>query len=263
MVQSDQYVREMMYLIGPLKVLFLDDLCQDFKIVTILVKNADRPLCRKFENGIEKSSMMDPHSVLRLTLPSGEIFAVDLAAGRFGWVEKIMHWSRFERERIWKIIEVTRTIPQDFRDPYIPAAQSILIHKEILADLVGHINFRVHFGMDRLSTTLDIITRVGTEDFFDWQVGLLEGAIDLCEEMFAIRLGNYRGYMYLTPEFDLCVTAERSDYDAMQSAWMPEEEVIRLEGKSEESLKEVWKARLEESRVRFKRATLQIEEVHI
>ncbi|KAI2780974.1 hypothetical protein F4815DRAFT_499030 [Daldinia loculata] len=263
MVQSDQYVREMMYLIGPLKALFLDDLCQDFKIVTILVKNADRPLCRKLEHDIEKSSMMDPHSVLRLTLPSGEKFAVDLAAGRFGWDEKMMHWNRFEDERIWKIVEITRTIPLDFRDPYIPAAQSILIHKEILADLVGHINFRMHFGRDRSSTTLDIITRVDTEEFFDWQLDLLERAIDLCEEMFTIRLDNHRGYMYLTPEFDLCVTAERSDYDAIQGVWMPEEEIIRLEGESEESLKKIWKARLEEFRIRFKRAAIQIEEVRI
>ncbi|KAI1654828.1 hypothetical protein F4813DRAFT_392340 [Daldinia decipiens] len=239
MVQSDQYVREMMYLIGPLKAFFLDDLCQDFKIVTILAKNADRPLCRKSENNIEKSSMMDPHSVLRLTLPSGEKFAVDLAAGRFGWVEKMMHWNRFEEERIWKIIEITCTIPLDFRDPYIPAAQSILIHKEILADLMGHINFRIHFGTDRWSTTLDILTRVDTEEFSDWQSDLLERAIDLCEETFTIRLSNHRGYMYLTPEFDLCVTAEGADYDAIQSAWMTEEEVIRLEGEREELLKGV------------------------
>lgn len=43
------------------------------------------------------------HSVLKVTLRSGEAYAIDLAGAQFGHYEPVVAWKHYNRERIWEI----------------------------------------------------------------------------------------------------------------------------------------------------------------
>ncbi|KAI0848149.1 hypothetical protein F5Y00DRAFT_262782 [Daldinia vernicosa] len=128
---------------------------------------------------------------------------------------------------------------------------------QLAATVIGRIHSCIHRRVSRGNGPIDI----DDVEFFERQSDLLESATNFCEQRLRVRPHNHCGYMYLTREFELYVTAGPSDYEAIKRAWIPKEEIVRLEGKSKASLKKIWKACLEEFRVRFKRATLQIEEV--
>ncbi|KAE8447846.1 hypothetical protein EG329_010075 [Mollisiaceae sp. DMI_Dod_QoI] len=51
------------------------------------------------------------HEILKLELPSGEIFAVDIAGSQYGYDEPILPWGKYERTRITRIFE-SKLAPQ-------------------------------------------------------------------------------------------------------------------------------------------------------
>ncbi|KAI1473041.1 uncharacterized protein F4812DRAFT_464970 [Daldinia caldariorum] len=254
-VFEDQYAREVIYLVRPLKEFILDELCQDFKIVTVLVKNASSSVCYQYDHSIRKSNMMDPHYVLRLTLLGGEKFALDLAAKRFGWGNYLMPWDVFENERIWKIVDTTRTAPTDFRDPSVPAAYSVSIHKEMLGDLIDET--QIYMGIATSGESfLDVLTRISKVEYRIWEAGYIEALMKYCVEVAELRLAECRGYMYLNPDCGLQITTHRKDHVALADVWLSEEEAADLKDEREEALNAIWRDRINLCRVNFKCAPL-------
>ncbi|KAI8960443.1 hypothetical protein F5Y11DRAFT_367411 [Daldinia sp. FL1419] len=253
--RTDQYASELKYLIGPLERYFLDALCKDFEIVTILVKNARLPLFRIYEHGITKSNMMEPHYILRLTLRSGKKLAVDLAGGRYGWDDKVMGWDRYERERVWKVIDTTNMIPADFRQSFIPAAQSVIIHKRMLEDMIIHIDYFIHMDQGTAST-LKIIKDVDAEEWNDWQKGIVDEAADHMGYTLKSYQLSRHGFLYPTPEFNVFVTVEPLQYVAMSHVWLEDDYDSWIQDESKDRLKDIWNARLEDACVRFKHHAL-------
>jgi hypothetical protein len=46
------------------------------------------------------------HTALKITLRSGELFAIDLAGASFGHHEPIVPWKEFEEKRILNLVSV-------------------------------------------------------------------------------------------------------------------------------------------------------------
>ncbi|XXG95667.1 hypothetical protein Hte_001936 [Hypoxylon texense] len=87
----------------PLLLWLWSDMHHSVQEVPVLVKNVDRPLLKIgwTESGHFRSNVLRPHRVLQVSLLSGEVFAVDLAAGQFGWAESLMYWGHFVRHRVF------------------------------------------------------------------------------------------------------------------------------------------------------------------
>ncbi|OTA90115.1 hypothetical protein M434DRAFT_14149 [Hypoxylon sp. CO27-5] len=88
---SDQIARDLMDQIYPLKVwLWNDLLCESVEEVSILVKNTYHPIVRSKSNGRRQSTALRPHKLFRVTLKTGDKYAVDITGGRFGWDEWVV-----------------------------------------------------------------------------------------------------------------------------------------------------------------------------
>ncbi|KAI1478159.1 hypothetical protein F4774DRAFT_426890 [Daldinia eschscholtzii] len=257
MVQEDEFAREMIYLVGHLKEFVFDELCLDFKIFTVLVKNANQTICRQYDHNIRKSNMMQPHYVFQATLPGGEKFAVDLSPARYGWKELVLPWDEYVTERIWRVVDTTRTAAIDFREPFVPAAYSVILHKEVLDDIIDH----AHLFMETVDSglsPLEVLTGVTKDEFRYWDSDHYENAHDYCRNMGEIRKIDSRGYMYLNPDCELQITTRQEDHDALANVWLSEEEARGLRNESDETLKAIWRDRIHICRIRFKRTSPQI-----
>ncbi|KAI1386327.1 uncharacterized protein F4822DRAFT_431198 [Hypoxylon trugodes] len=133
-------------------------LCHRIEEFLVYVKNANRPIVRfTVDDGI-KSNMLQPHRVLRVTMKSGEQFAVDLACGRFGWEEYVTLWDHYMKERIFRVIrsddlgefalKYNMKIP-----PYYPVTAKAKVHLQWLDEIVEYATklleqqgLSIHFG---------------------------------------------------------------------------------------------------------------------
>ncbi|KAI1777334.1 hypothetical protein F4818DRAFT_345345 [Hypoxylon cercidicola] len=136
------------------------DLCPTVMEIPVLVKNVDRPLVQIgwSENNVPKSNVLRPHSVLRVYLRSGEEFAVDLAAGQFGWAESVMHWNHFQQRRVFDFTNYHRNGEMTQHPLYMPKTATAHFHRSLLADIIeqGRLTFGSSFlGRDRADPIIE------------------------------------------------------------------------------------------------------------
>ncbi|KAI1752258.1 hypothetical protein F4782DRAFT_546948 [Xylaria castorea] len=79
--------------------LLLLPLCQTLHEVQIIPRNAYRPTCDMRYN-IAQNTMYNKHTVLCVTLKSGEQMAVDIAGAQFGWRETLAQWGVWTGHRV-------------------------------------------------------------------------------------------------------------------------------------------------------------------
>ncbi|OTB03371.1 hypothetical protein M426DRAFT_23929 [Hypoxylon sp. CI-4A] len=116
----------------------LENLYENVQEVVVKVKNVHRPIvCHTTHNGTESNVLLE-HLVYRITTPqSGECFALDLSGGRYGWVEPLMHWEHFEKERLYHVIAErklakTAHLRTAYEEMCLPTTLKYLVHSNIL-----------------------------------------------------------------------------------------------------------------------------------
>ncbi|KAI1373546.1 hypothetical protein F4677DRAFT_218626 [Hypoxylon crocopeplum] len=145
MALHDELAPKFLSILGPLKEWFWAGMCQDIQEVTVLIKNANCPLVRFCVQGKATSTALRPHTVYRVTLFSGEVFAVDFTGGRFGWAEPCMLWKHFVERRVATILHVTRTPALRYHSQlqwqrgYLPQAAAANFHREVLRCLTNNV----------------------------------------------------------------------------------------------------------------------------
>ncbi|KAH7313677.1 hypothetical protein B0I35DRAFT_480348 [Stachybotrys elegans] len=80
--------------------ILLGPCCKEFECLNVVVKNT------ALRVGIDWLPRHDNHSVFRVTLPSGDRFAIDITAGQYGWTETLIPWDTYEAQRVERIAQV-------------------------------------------------------------------------------------------------------------------------------------------------------------
>ncbi|KAI1259320.1 hypothetical protein F5Y18DRAFT_313088 [Xylariaceae sp. FL1019] len=72
--------------------------CKSIKQVSMSLKNIKRPICY-IAQGLAISNVLLTHTVLQVTLPGNEKYAIDMTAPQFGWKETVAPWSTWSQLR--------------------------------------------------------------------------------------------------------------------------------------------------------------------
>ncbi|KAI0377771.1 hypothetical protein F5Y04DRAFT_291640 [Hypomontagnella monticulosa] len=252
MAFQDDYSSELGYVLGPLKEWLWRDLVSYIEEVTILVKNVLNPLLRIHPDDTKTFNILEPHTILRVTLKTDAVFAVDLSAGRFGWAEYVMPWRDFEHQRIWTILSITPSTvsasrPVVSESIHLPEVSKIHYHRTIFKFGVEHCRevFRTYYGANL--DILDVACLDGTE--FQRLLRLIEAVMgQVCQDALGeLPLRHPYGRLYPTPEFELRVTCQRvvPFRLPLSSLWVTQDRAELLEEMTLEQLKMIWVDRLE------------------
>ena len=85
-----------------LPVLTIAGLCETIEEVRVKVKNADRPVCHIQSDDVHKVIVAGLHSVLRVSLKTGEQYAIDITAAQYGWARNSQPWKQFAHRYIFE-----------------------------------------------------------------------------------------------------------------------------------------------------------------
>ncbi|KAI2624277.1 hypothetical protein GGR54DRAFT_655065 [Hypoxylon sp. NC1633] len=234
----DSFASEIPHLMqGPLAKWLWTDLCVNVELVMVRVKNAHVSVIRTHEDRYGASTIIGDHWVVRVTLKSGELFAVDFAGGRFGWTETLMHWSHFEQHRVSAILATTHR-NYGSAQLHIPLFAKTHLHCLIQILITDFLEEVMDFP---LPTPFDqrLLGGVSKELYARLERKLLRKARHICKFMFRYCIdGYYRLYPNIALTDEVAWTQEATDY--LQGVWMTEDQVNQLQNWSKDDLRGLW-----------------------
>ncbi|KAI0848272.1 hypothetical protein F5Y00DRAFT_270247 [Daldinia vernicosa] len=238
-------------------------LVENIEQYTILVKNAHRPIVRHTIHDTLESSMLRPHTVFRVTLRTGEQFAVDYAADRFGWSGPITLWDHFAVHRVKRVIRIT--FPGAYeRDPatmvpaYLPSKKKAYLHTMFLRLVQTEVSQLLRGAHPDVSFDNALSPSITDPVWEDIKENFIEYTRLLCDSGFTKRLITalrIKCRTYLNANFEECVEHHDKDSERLANVWFDEDRVAWVKTNIPDDigvLKNVWNDWLSHHGVRFK-----------
>ncbi|KAI0111878.1 hypothetical protein F4814DRAFT_460920 [Daldinia grandis] len=261
---QDQYLPDLPFMmLSSTQQWFWSGLIENIEQFTILVKNAHRPIVRHTIHNTIESSMLRPHTVFRVTLRTGEKFAVDYAGARFGWVETLMHWEHFAAHRVKRVIRVSFPGAWE-RDPatmvpaYLPEKKKAHLHTLFLRMVLFDVHLSLHLGHPEVSFDSALSESITEEVWRAIIVGFIEATGRIFGEANTAKLISDMGIkarMYLNSNFEEWVEHHDGDCARLENVWFNESHLTWLKAHVVDDmgvLKRVWNDWLSRRGVRFK-----------
>ncbi|KAF3061469.1 hypothetical protein GL218_04067 [Daldinia childiae] len=230
---------------------------------TILVKNAHRPIVRHTIHNTIESSMLRPHTVFCVTLRTGEKFAVDYAAARFGWAETLSHWDHFAAHRLKRVIR--RSFPGAWeRDPatmipaYLPEKKKAYLHTIFLRIVCSEVRQSLQLAYPDASfdtaisgSITDPIWKAIAENFTDTTQIVFdeENVVRFISEL------KIKARLYLNDNLEVWVENHDKDHERLENVWFSENQLEWIKTyipDNMEVLKKIWNDWLSHRGIHFK-----------
>ncbi|KAI1105831.1 hypothetical protein F4804DRAFT_330917 [Jackrogersella minutella] len=233
---------------------FARSICEEVQAFVVSVKNAHRPIVRVMPDGSMKSNMFESHYVMRVTLFSGEQFAVDLSGGRYGWAESFMHWDHFAQERISRVVMETSPGAAMVR------GKSLHIPRDLKADIQEDLLDEITKRIDELEGPewLDLKDDededfLSAEEYTNFEYKHVEKAIQkIATRLSKLRIANeldpYMGgefRMYLNHDFQVRCSCNEEETDCLEWIWLNDNQIDQIRYMDMDSLKRFWKYHLD------------------
>ncbi|KAI1141842.1 hypothetical protein F5Y05DRAFT_274973 [Hypoxylon sp. FL0543] len=259
MAISNEFARDIFSQIHPLKVwLWSTDWCKRVEELTILVKNVDCPIMRMTPDGTTESTMLRPHPVFRVTLDTGERFAVDIAGGRFGWKEGVVRWDHYEKRRVLHVLSSVESNYADADYSNLPQVNTLPVavsrfHGMLIEGLLEKMK---EPGAESVSPDA-IKDALSTRDHKSWDelMGrILDFVKTTCREvdLYHFMSSPGRGWMYVNAKGELRVTLHPAERAKLDDVWLTSEEAKILDAADTEGLKLLWTERLKRHGIEFR-----------
>ncbi|KAL1877012.1 hypothetical protein Daus18300_002621 [Diaporthe australafricana] len=129
----------------PILELLIRPCCATVEIVNHIVKNAETAVAHDLRSGSLRHityNTLRPHSVARLTLPSGSRYVLDPSAAQFGWEESLAPWDEYARRRIHQIDDIA------ILQPHGEAQGRIIDPKEVAPEFQGYTSAKEHVAAE-------------------------------------------------------------------------------------------------------------------
>lgn len=137
--------------------------CHLVEEVHFAPKNVHKPVRHIIPDGEHDFPIVSGHAAIRVTLPSGQRFALDPTGAQYGWREHLAPWDDYERHRVHMIDSVAAVAapaaaaPAEMDAVYKPdglweteARRCMAVMARCLADRAAHHASR-HLGFESLS----------------------------------------------------------------------------------------------------------------
>ncbi|GAP92684.1 putative set domain-containing protein 5 protein [Rosellinia necatrix] len=244
-VLFDSECQQLMATCHDLLRLLLIPLCRQVEEVQIIPRNAHRPTCDMRDN-TARSTMYNQHTVLRVTLKSGEKIAIDVAGAQFGWRETIAPWQAWECHRVEGqiCVEPFGTSQQMMQIQYsILAAQYVQLGESQRSSLAQKMQAAVRDAMAaRQAPSAGKLYALDDAAFAACKTAMLSGAEkalgDGLREIHASKIGR----CYVDARNEWRATATRRQAEALEGVWLTEEDVKKAKEEGED-LAKIYKMR--------------------
>ncbi|KAI0840889.1 hypothetical protein F5Y06DRAFT_308571 [Hypoxylon sp. FL0890] len=253
-VIQDQYA---MHISGPMNYYVIpwlwNGLCEEIEEVIVQVKNAHRPIIRVIKDQNITSNMLRPHLVYRVTLKSGEVVAVDLAGGRYGWAETLMSWDHFKEQRVSRIIasdppgtaasQLGHNLPYNY-----PSLVKIRTHREVLTTIIQRLRELQGRNWLSMHSDTDFLATSDPEHYSHIKIMMRKVVTRLCKlKAFNILAQSDTHYrLFLNHDFEELVAVTPTERRLLKRAWLTKEQTDMLADKDRTYLKHFWKYHLEQ-----------------
>lgn len=221
------------------------------------MKNTDHPIVRSKPDGRKESTALRPHKLFRVTLKTGERYAVDIAGSRFGWDEWLVRWEDYKKCRVWRVLSV---VPSSFEAPdysrlplvnTIPVAVSEL-HGELIRRMTAEIQYRWGLGATQGGIVADL-----SANYSRWWDGVILKTMKYmkkkCEVHVWLLTGTSRcGWMYANEKFEPRITVNEQEFNRVKDAWLTVRQVGLLDNTNTALLQQIWTLRLDFHGIKFK-----------
>ncbi|KAH7040040.1 uncharacterized protein B0I36DRAFT_390830 [Microdochium trichocladiopsis] len=250
---TSDHCREMLLMGDRLVRLLLAPLCQSIEVVNISPRNGFNPVCLLNSDHTDRPQrfmMIGIHTVLRLTLHSGEKLAADIYGAQFGWPEVVAPWDSWREKRTLeatcdrpgaltfdKEILLTLTEGMLHRDP------SYFVGDEIRAEMARDIAALVLRKSESFKKSLGLAAfRKNGADYRAWETDIQEAARQKCNEVMQLRRASNQKRLYFDQYDRVQATRSPEEVEALRGVWLTPQD-INKHGTNPSKLKALWKKR--------------------
>ncbi|KAI9149985.1 hypothetical protein HJFPF1_09732 [Paramyrothecium foliicola] len=183
--------------------------------------------------------------IVKIILPAGDAFALDVTGARLGWQEKLYTWDTFRKHRADSVAHLRpigklRQTCSNFKSS--PRPDSLWVRGMIRRTVVEGLQPILEENFQTGSPSVRAFLSLKDEDFAlakQYVVGLAEQCFDY---EIAVMLSKGIGRRYFNDKFEVCITETEQRAKELMNVWFAKEEVDEIG--DEATLKRLWSERL-------------------
>lgn len=188
------------------------------------------------------------HTILRVVLPTGELFAIDFAGSQYGWQEQLYTWATYVKHRTIEGVRLHETpfgSESEWTTDFVPnypkslSGAAFLMRKAVLRELEASL-YNFFILQNRTARALVALPEIefvtAREQLVTHAKAAIQGTLRDFKEKGVGRI--YFGYKFGTE-----VTLREEFATKLKGVWLSEEEMRANEG-DEDALKRIWQGRM-------------------